>query len=70
MASKRVVNLDETIAYYETLLKKHEHHVCVLFGVDNQRELLLAYHKFYLKWRSSVSDSSPEYVVDAFLSKQ
>ena len=28
IASKRVVNLDEAIAYYESLLKKHEHHVC------------------------------------------
>lgn len=28
IASKRVVNLDESIAYYESLLKKHEHHVC------------------------------------------
>lgn len=27
IASKRVVNLDEAIAYYENLLKKHEHHV-------------------------------------------
>ena len=26
IASKRVVNLDEAITYYETLLKKHEHH--------------------------------------------
>lgn len=28
IASKRVVNLDEAIAYYESLIKKHEHHVC------------------------------------------
>jgi hypothetical protein len=28
IASKRVANLDEAIAYYEVLLKKHEHHVC------------------------------------------
>jgi hypothetical protein len=28
ITSKRVVNLDEAIAYYENLLKKHEHHVC------------------------------------------
>ena len=27
ISSKRVVNLDEAIAYYETLLKKYEHHI-------------------------------------------
>ena len=27
IASKRVVNLDEAISYYESLLKKHENHV-------------------------------------------
>lgn len=42
----------------------------ILPHVSNRRELLLAYHEFYLKWRGSVSNSNPEYAVDAFLSKQ
>jgi hypothetical protein len=40
---------------------------CNLPIVRQQSELLLAYHKFYLKWRGSVTDSRAEYCVDAFL---
>jgi len=31
------------------------------------RQLLFDYHNFYLKWRMSVDNSSPEYCIDAFL---
>lgn len=39
-------------------------------AVINRRELLLAYHEFYLNWRKTVTDSSAKYCVEAFLSKQ
>lgn len=38
-------------------------------NINNPEELLLAYHYFYLKWRRWVSDSSPHFMVELFLSK-
>ena len=41
-----------------------------IHDISNQRELLFAYHEWYLKWRTTVSDSGVEYSVDVFLIKQ
>ena len=37
--------------------------------VSQQREQLLAYHEWYLKHRSWVSHSAPNYMVDMYLSQ-
>lgn len=46
----------------------HEQQVNNLDKADviNRRELLLAYHNFYLKWRKSVNDSSPNNCIEDF----
>ena len=37
-----------------------------LFSVSQRSELLLAYHKWYLEHRSTVTDSSPEAMVEMY----
>ena len=82
MNSDRIKEIQQTTAYPESVSVKQallqvwneceQEQVknCSIPAVSNRRELLLAYHEFYLKWRSSVSNSDPEHAVVAFLSKQ
>lgn len=60
-----VINMRDQLERAWALLG-HEDAALTLCDVSQQSELLLAYHKWYLEHRGTVTDSSPEAMVEMY----